>query len=136
MWSLIRGEPEAVIRWAGPLLVVGLLLGFASTQLEAPLGVITSVFAIALGAVGGTFIHWRQERGLWMLAVFFMLVFGAIYAMFVFGQVRDIVRGARQPDVGVMIDGALGTLLLLATLRFLRRMAKDNWTFSRESGNA
>lgn len=135
MWSLIRGEPDVVIRWAGPLILVGMLLGFASARLECP-GVITAMFAIGLGACGGSLVHWRHEHGLWMLAGLFLLVHCAIYGLFIYGQVRDIFRGAPQLDVGLMIDFGIGTMLLSGTLRFLWRVTKYNRTFSRESGTA
>lgn len=134
MWALVRGEPETVVRWAGPMLLIGLLLGFASARLECA-GVITATFAVGLGAVGGVFMHWRHDRGLCMLAVLFLLIYATCYTLMIFGQVRDIVRGARQPDLGVVTDCSLGTLLLSVTVRFLWQVAKDNWAFSRESGN-
>jgi hypothetical protein len=135
MWSLIRGEPDVVIRWGGPLLLGGMLFGFASARLELP-GVITAMFAIGLGASGGSLVRWRHERGLWMLAGLFLLGYAVTYGLFIYGQVLDIVRGAPRPNVGLMIDFSLGTTLLSITLRFLWRVAKYNWTFSRESGNA
>ncbi len=129
MWALIRGEPDVVIRWAGQLILFGMLLAFLSVQLDWP-GVITAVFAIGLGAAGGSLVHWRDERGLWMLAGVFLLIYTAIYALSAFGQVGDIIRGARQPEISLVIDFSVGTMLLSATLRFLWRVARENWTFS------
>lgn len=132
MGSLIRGEPDVVIRWAGALIFGGMLLGIASAWLELP-GVITAMFAITLGASGGSLVRWRYERGLWMLAGLFFLVFAAIYGLYIYGQGRDLVRGAARPDVGLAIDFSLGTLLLSSTIRFLWRVAKYNWNLSRGS---
>jgi ferredoxin len=134
MNSLVRGEPDVVTCWAGPLILGGMLLGFASARFDLP-GVITAMIAIGFGASGGSLVHWRYERGLWMLAGLFLLVYAAIYGLFIYGQVGDIVRGARRPAVGLMLDFSLGTMILSGTLRFLSRVAKHNWTFSRESGN-
>ena len=73
MWSLIRGEPDAVIRWARPLVLGGMILGFASAWLELP-GVIAATFAIGLGASGGSLVGWQYDRGLWMLAGLFLSI--------------------------------------------------------------
>jgi hypothetical protein len=70
-----------------------------------------------------------------MLAGLFFLLYGAILGLFLFGRGRDLLRGAAQPDVGLAIDGSLGMLLLSSTVRFLWRVAKCNWSFSRLSGS-
>ncbi len=133
--SLTRGEPDVVIRWAGPLILVGAVLGFASARLELP-GVITAMFAIAFGASGGSLVQWRHERGLWMLAGIFLLLNITIYSLCVYGKVSDLARGAPPNDFGLIIDFSLGTLVLSSTIQFLWRVAKHNWTLSRESENA
>ncbi len=92
------------------------------------------MFAIFLGACGGSLVDWRHERGLWMLAGLFLLFCCAIYGLFICGQVRDIIRGAVETNIGLMIDFSLGTMLLSSTIRFLWRVAKYNRTFSREPG--
>ena len=134
MMSLIRGEPDAVIRWAGLLILGGLLLGAASAWLKFP-GVITAAFAISLGASGGTLIRWRTEPGLWMIAGLFLILFSSIYALCLFGQGRDLLRGAGRPDLGVVIDLSLGTTLLASTNRFLWRVAKTNWKLAPASAD-
>ena len=35
-----------------------------------------------LGAMSGSFDNWRTERGLWMLAALFLLIFGGFFALF------------------------------------------------------
>ncbi len=110
-----------------------MLLGFVSVWFGLP-GVITAVFAITLGAAGGSLIRWRHDRGLWMLAGLFLLLFVGIYGLTLYGRGRDIVRGAAQPEIGLAIDFSLGTLLLSSTVRFLWRVAKYNWTLSPASG--
>jgi hypothetical protein len=99
-------------------------------------GVCTGLFAISLGASGGSLVSWRYDRGLWMLAGLFFLVWVGIYGLFIYGEVRDIVRGAPKPDLSLMIDFSLGTMFLSANLRFLFRVAKFNWTLSQDPGDA
>jgi hypothetical protein len=135
MWSFIRGEPDAVVRWAGPLILFGMLLGFTSARLEIP-GVISAVYAVFLGASGGALAQWRTDRDLWMLAGLFLLFCGAFYGVIIYSEIDDIVCGALGPEIGLLIDFSIGTTLLSISLRFLWRVARYNWTFSRESSNA
>jgi hypothetical protein len=130
MWSFLRGEPDTVTRWFRWLIAAGFLVGFASVRFNLP-GVITAFFLMYLGASGGGLIHWRNERGLWMLAVLFLAVNIAIYGLFAVGQVRDIVRGARPADIGLIADFSLGTTLLAVCIRFLCQVARYNWNLSR-----
>ncbi len=129
MGSILRGEPESVVRCSGELVVVGFLVALTAACFDLP-GVITGTFLIYLGAMGGSFLHWRSERGLWILAGLFLLCNAAFYGLFAYGQLRDFVHGALRPKLGVTIDFTLGTLLLSASLRFLYKVAKSNWTLS------
>ena len=131
MWSLMRGEPAFVVRFAAPLILLGMLMGFVCANLELP-GVITSVYAIALGASGGSLVRWQTDRGLWMLAGVFLLLFISIYGLIIIGQVSDLLRGAPQPDVGLVLDFTIATVLLCANLRFLFRVARFNWALSQQ----
>lgn len=131
VWSIIRGEPDAVIRWARPLMITGVVLVFASVRLHFP-GVIVGTFAITLGACGRSFVDWRREQGLWMLAGLFFLMFLAAYGLVIFGQLRDVVRGAPQPGILLMVEVSLGTILLSTVLRFLWRVGRFNWQLSKE----
>jgi len=133
--SLLRGEPDVVIRWAGLFLIVGMLTWYVSSRFHSP-GAISAVFAIGLGAIGGSLMKWQTERGLWMLAGFFLLIDCGLYGVMTFCNVRDMLRGVARGGVGLVLDFSVGTSLLSTTVRFLWRVARYNWTLSRESSDA
>jgi hypothetical protein len=130
MASFIRGEPDAIVRWASLLILVGMNAAFLSAQLETP-GLISALYAIGLGATGGSLARWRTERGLWMLAGLCFLLWSVIYGLNLFGEFQDFVRGVRT-DTGLMIDFTIATSITITNLRFLCRVAQYNWRFSRQ----
>jgi hypothetical protein len=132
MLSLIGGDPSAVVRYSGLLILSGMLLAFASVQCDTA-GAITGTFAIALGAAGGSLARWRTERGLWMLAVLFLTIYCAIYVLVSLGQILDWIRGVRNPEPSLIIDFSFGTILLSAIIRFLAKVARQNWNSTRPS---
>jgi hypothetical protein len=89
MWSLLRGEPDRVIRWAGPLILCGMAVAFLSARLGTP-GLLTAFQVIALGAMGGSLAQWRTDRGLWMLSGLFFGVWTASYGLCLYGEIHDI----------------------------------------------
>src|SRR5260221_14299657 len=123
MLSLLRGEPDVVIRSARALILAGMLLGYACARLEIP-GVISAVFAVGLGASGGCLVQWRTDRGLWMLAGLFLLINSGIWTLVTCAHIFDIIRGVPQGDVGLTVDFGMGSSLLSSTLRFNWRVAK------------
>ena len=129
MTSLLRGEPDTVIRWAGPLILAGMILGVASARLEIP-GIISAGFCVGLGAAGGSLVAWRTDRGLWMLAGLFLLVYCAIYGLMMYGKVTDLMRGPPGGGIGLIVDLAVATSLLSGTIRLLWRVTRYNWALS------
>ena len=121
MLALIRGEPDAVIRYFRQLVVGGLLLNILAANFRTP-GVITGVFALALGAAGRSLVHWRTERGQWLQGGLFFLIFSAAHVFITIGVVRDILGNVAPPSAGVVIDFTTGTALLSANIRFLLRV--------------
>ncbi len=134
MWSFLRGEPDRIIRWAGALILGGMAVAFLSARLGTP-GLLSAFQAIALGATAGSLVQWRTDRGLWMLAGFFLVVWSAIYGLCLYGEIRDIVAGA-QIDIGIAIDWALAMSFYGTMLRFLWRVTRENWRLSVRSADA
>lgn len=134
MWDILRGEPTAIIGCCGRLILAGMLLGVLSAHLNLP-GTICSVHLIGLGAMGGTFRDWRTEHGLWMLAALFLVINCGIYSLMVFGEVRDILRGANRANWEVTIDAGIAVAILSINVRFLTRIMRFNWDMSRGKRN-
>jgi hypothetical protein len=129
MWSILRGEPTAIETWGLYLLLAGMaLVGLSFLGLDY--GIITGFFAVGLGASGGAFTKWLCERGLWMLAVLFFVIYAFVYVCFCIGQLQDALQGAPVLNVALTVDVAIGTWLLVANLRFLLNVAKENYFVS------
>jgi hypothetical protein len=126
MWSILRGDPAAIVSWGPYLLFAGIAL-FGLSLLDFDHGTVTGFLAIGLGASGGAFTKWRSERGLWMLAILFLLMNAFVYFCFCFGQVRDALRGVLPDNIALTVDVSLGALLLLVQMRFLVRVARANY---------
>jgi hypothetical protein len=130
MWSILRGEPTAIVRWGPYLLIAGMaLMGLSFLHFDH--GVITGFFAVGLGASGGAFTKWQSERGLWMLAAVFFGIYVFVYVCLCIGQIQDALRGAPPPSITLIVDVAIGCLMLVAHLRFLVHVAKENYLLSR-----
>ena len=129
MKRLLRGDPEYVIRWYRLILAAALVVGLIVVQLDWP-GVITCVFTAALGAAGGSFGAYRSERGLWMLAALYLLIYGGIYGIIAFAHVHDVLRNALPTPLPIIIDATVGTLILTINLQFLFAAGRINWALS------
>lgn len=130
MWQLISGDPLTIFRWCGPMALAGLGCGFAVAYLGLP-GVVTCTVLLMLGAAAGSLEQYRAERGLWMLAALWIVIFTATYLMFSVGRMLDVARNAPALPIGLLADFAIATALLTASVRFLWRIVLFNWSFSR-----
>jgi hypothetical protein len=127
MRAFLRGDPTAIVQ-AVPYFLLG---GMAALGLSAYFdgtGIIAAGFVFALGTAGASLDEWRTERGLWMLAGLFLLIYGAVYVCFCIGQLQDVLRGAQPPDTLTLIDVSIGTAVLVVNLRFLTRVAIENYS--------
>ena len=86
--------------------------------------------AISLGASGAVFRDWRSERGLWMLACLFLLLFGFVYCLCVYGELRDLWQGRGFPGWGVWVDALIGMALLSSHVRILAQIVRLNFKIS------
>ena len=94
--------------------------------------VVSSPMLIGLGAMSGSFDNWRTERGLWMLGLLFLLIFGGFYVIITYHQFADWIAG-RAPLVGRMwIDWIIATSALTFKIRFLLGVTYWNRRISTE----
>lgn len=63
-----------------------------------------------------------------MLALPFLFVNAFIYICICIGQFRDGWQGARPDSFLLTLDVAMGTALLLISVRFLIRIARENYS--------
>ncbi len=82
------------------------------------------MMATALGAMCGSFRDWRRDRGLWILAIVFLLVFGPIYLAFV---LMEHFGSKAEFSVLQVIDFAMATVALGKLCRLLVSLAVQNW---------
>ena len=129
MRPFLQGDPEAIVGRAA-ILMIGGVLAFGLSNIAAGHGFITAFFLFGLGVAGASLSGWRSERGLWMLAALFFLTKAAIYWLFVWGQLRDVINGVRPESVALAVDMSIGTGLLAIEICFLARVAKDNFALS------
>jgi hypothetical protein len=132
LWRFLNGEPELVRQNVHYLLVYS-AVGFAAAILFDDTAVISAFFAFALWVSAAALTDWRTERGLWMLALVYLLSFGFTYACIMIGQARDILRGVQVESIALLVDAALGTLLLSILMRFLVRVIQQNFAISYSS---
>src|SRR4051794_23206231 len=127
MKALLRGEPTEVVRLA-PYFLIGGMLGFVGSYLLDGFGAITAFSTVALGAAGASLEKWQTERGLWMLAALFAVIYAIIYGCFVYGRISDLLRGAPGVGIPLALDISIGSMLLLGQLRFLRSVVRQNYS--------
>lgn len=129
MWQILRGDAEAVVHWA-PFLTIG---GFGIAGLSIAFddhGIITGFFLAALGVSAAGLSEWRSERGLWMLATVYLPIYGCVYSLIILSNIIDALRGVPANGPALVVDSSLGTLLLVALLRFVLKVARENYYVS------
>jgi len=114
-------------RWymlaGGVLLVVGIL--------SHGTGITAGVMALTLGASGGAFERWREERGLWMLSALFLLMFGSLGIVMEYELFMDGWRG-KSNGILVTIEFSIAMWLLQRLVRFLAAVTGANYRLGRD----
>ncbi|HEV2295255.1 MAG TPA: hypothetical protein VGR35_15490 [Tepidisphaeraceae bacterium] len=88
---------------------------------------VTPMMATALGAGCGSLGEWRRDRGLWMLAVVFLLMFFPIYLAFV-GM--ELFGSKSELSILQIIDFSIATMVVGQLCRVLVSVAVHNWRYS------
>jgi len=128
--ALIHGDPD----WAASLMPMLMLPAFLACYLCVRFHIpgILSCFQLAAFAVSAaTFTEYRTERGLWMLATLFFAIWGGVLLLWFYGQAQDWVRGV-APDMTLIIDAAIATLIMHGHTKFLWRLIFLNLSISRQ----
>lgn len=132
--SILHGDLETTVTYGILIFLAGVLVIALSLLLDGA-GILTGFFATGLGGAGVLLANWRTERGLWMLAGVYLLADLFVYACCCIGQIRDALRGVQIESVTLLIDFTIGTLLLVATIRFLASVARQNYLISKSTAD-
>lgn len=121
--ALFRGSLFIIIGFPMLVAVVALQRG----------PIITPMMATAMGACCGTFGEWQRDRGLWMLAVLFLLMFFPIYLAF---AINGFFGSKAELSILQVIDFSVATIVAGQLSRVLFSVAIYNWRYSREHPTA
>jgi hypothetical protein len=80
---------------------------------------------VMYGAFCGSFRRWDQEKGMWMLAVLFLVLIGPLYLVLAWVE----MFGGRTA-LWWGIEFFLGTSLLALTMKLLLSVTVYNWQLS------
>lgn len=123
--KIIAGIPEAIIPHSLEFMITG-VLGCCIASQFGGFGVLTFVQVATLGFSAASLEEYQTDRGLWMLAILMLVIWGGLYALGLVMQIFDMHRGVQSP-ISVLIDTSLATFCTTIHLRFLWRIAHYNF---------
>lgn len=127
--ALFRGDPELVTARLPVLMLPAFIGCFVCSQFDVP-GLL-SCFQLAAFAVSAEmFSRFQVERGLWMLATLFFLIWAGLSLMWLYGETQDWIRGV-APPVSLIADAAIATSIMHSHNRYLWKIATRNLAISR-----
>jgi hypothetical protein len=91
-------------------------------------GFVSGLMLLLFGGCTGAFRNWRQERGLWMLAVVALCAWLPLYAAIQWDAIKRELNGQRPRPVLLAWDVALAASIVWLQVRFLWTVARVNWT--------
>jgi hypothetical protein len=90
-----------------------------------------SCFQLAAFAVSAAMLtDFRVERGLWMLAALFFVIWAGISLMWLYGETHDLIRGVAPPTT-LVVDAAIATSIMHSHTKYLWKIAIRNMAVSR-----
>ena len=88
----------------------------------------SGVFGGMFGAVYGSLDSYREQRGLWMLAALWFVIFVSFYALVTYETVLDAVAGRQAKGWRLAMDWSFATAIVAATVRLTASIGYLNWT--------
>ena len=128
--KILTGHPETIARLAVWLLMASLCHGFVCVRYDAP-GILTVMQTAAMGISAVMFSGYRRERGLWMHATLYLLLYASVHGLGLYGEMRDGMRGV-APPLTILIDATLATFVLGIHVKLLWNVGTANFRFFRE----
>lgn len=128
VFLMTPAKVDSIIRQYRWWILGGACLAFLGFRLDG-FGVMTGFMAIWLGACGGTFGAWRDDKGLWMLSALFLALALLCYGGFTYGHVSAIIH--HRGKTSAMVDLSFAASLLWMQSRFLMTVTTSNWKLTR-----
>lgn len=117
---------EWLIRWGYWSALAGVVLIALAIGPLHDIGFVSGLMLLLCGGCSGGFRRWRQERGLWMLAVVALCAFLSLYVMMEWDMIRRELNGANPRPLLLGLDTALATSVVWLQVRFLVTVARVN----------
>jgi hypothetical protein len=128
--ALLQGEPDTETARL-PILMLPAFLGcFLCARLDVP-GLLSCFQIAAFAASAAMFTDFRVERGLWMLATLYFLIWAGISLLWLYGETRDWIRGV-APAATLILDAAIATSIMHAHTKYLWKLRLRNLSVSRD----
>jgi hypothetical protein len=83
------------------------------------IGFVSGLMLVLFGGCAGAFRNWRQERGLWMLALVALCAWIPLYAVMQWDAIRRELNAPKPRPLLIGWDVALATSIVWFQVRFL-----------------
>lgn len=121
--------PENRIDWltrnAPFLIILGIALVMNAVRNHGP-GISSAMHLMSLGGFAALTREWRREPGIWMLATFFGVFYGALWTLHQWGTLNDIFK-QRKCELAISIDASISMSLMATMVWMLFSIAVLNW---------
>jgi hypothetical protein len=129
IYALFHGDPDSVTSRLALLMLPAFIGCFVCGRFDVP-GLL-SCFQLAAFAVSAAMLtDFRVERGLWMLAALFFVIWAGISLMWLYGETHDLIRGVAPPTT-LVVDAAIATSIMHSHTKYLWKIAIRNMAVSR-----
>ncbi len=128
MLLILRGDPEAITRRLPLMMLPAILVCFASAQFGG-VGILTFAHLFGFAVLAAAMTEYRTEKGLWMLALLFAVIWSAFIVLYMYGQLTDLRRGVAVNGL-LAIDVFFTMFLMRLAVRFLWKTARVNYLIS------
>lgn len=120
-----RERVRSHTRYSALVLAIG-MIGLAVCMVTRANAGLTFFMLIMLGAGTGSLLKWEEERGLWMLALLFLVFFAGFYTLFMAATLIPSWQGRGTPSVWMMVDQVATLAVLGYGSRLMLSMAWHN----------
>jgi hypothetical protein len=128
--ALFHGDPDLVTSRLPVLMLPAFVGCFLCARFEVP-GLLSCFQLAAFAVSAAIFSEFRVERGLWMLAALYFVIWTGISLTWLYGGTRDWIFGVAVP-VTLIADAAIATSIIHSHTKYLWKIVICNRSISRE----